>query len=196
MMPIEPRVPRRHKFAAAFMTLLLGVMLVVTLPGCRTSAGAAALAGPAATNVLQEDPRSSEQGASGPESAGSEQPEAEPASSSPEPTIENDYDVETLLQSVVMLEEQLLSVDYFGQYLWGDWIFEDYLERMFRLDPGAYEHGEGSLLTVQEPQMLSGAIHRAVISRDEEGAEWWQMRQKSGEAELFCEVEVSALDER
>jgi hypothetical protein len=123
---------------------------------------------------------------------------AGPAAQPPEQSlaITQEYDLESLLQPLVQLNLLRESADYFGQFVWDDdWIFPDYLFKIFWLDSGPYREGQGTTLVSRTPQgEIDHRLSRALVEVLPDGSRWWQVSQEVGGQELFYEVLVSPLD--
>ena len=127
-------------------------------------------------------------------------PAAEPAGQA-EPAeqsfaITEEYDLKSLLQPLIQLSLFRESADYFGQFVWDDdWIFPDYLFKVFWLDYGPYREGQGTILASWTPQgELDHRLSRSLVEVLPDGSRWWQVSQEVRGQELFYEVLVSALD--
>ncbi len=89
------------------------------------------------------------------------------------------------------LEQILMSIDYFNQFLWGDTIFEDYLYRIFRLDKGTFTPGSGVTVDVA----YGGGtitIEQALLGTEEDSS-WWSLHISGSDTDIYCEVLVHSL---
>ncbi len=89
-----------------------------------------------------------------------------------------------------------MSMDYFGQFVWdNDYIFPEYLAKMFWIDPGPYEQGQGTLL---EAGMKSGEglfrLRRVLVETTSDGGRWWVVEMETEFDRLYFEVLVSSIN--
>ncbi len=103
----------------------------------------------------------------------------------PRPTVPED------VVPAFRLEKILMSIDYFGQFLWGDTIFEDYLYQIFRLNQGAFTGGTGvTVEVVYGGETIS--IEQALLGSEGE-SDWWSLHISGAETDIYCEVLVHSL---
>jgi hypothetical protein len=109
--------------------------------------------------------------------------------------IAGEYDLDSLLLPAIQMNLFGESGDYFGQFVReGDWIFPDYLFRIFRLDSGPYRQGQGTTLSSRNPEgELDYRLSRALVEDLPDGSRWWQVSQELGGQQLLYEVHMSAL---
>ncbi len=91
--------------------------------------------------------------------------------------IRSEYDLSTLRRAVLSYQQLVMSYDYFGQFLWGDGIFADYLYRIFASEPAPYAVGQGTVLTVRREGQQFLRLERALVEVKPDGSRWWQVRQ-------------------
>jgi hypothetical protein len=109
--------------------------------------------------------------------------------------IERSYSMESLLLHVLQHNNLALSFDYFPQFLSnGDFVFPEYLHRIFGSEHSPFRPGQGVVVTAgYEGDELELIIERALLSRDAEGNEWWQVKQTYFGESIMYEVLVSRL---
>jgi len=106
--------------------------------------------------------------------------------------IQRHYDLESLLISILQYNNLALSFDYFPQFAWnGDFVFPEYLHKIFRVENSPFRPGEGTVLIAgYEGFETELRIERALLRR-EIGSEWWQVRQTYFDDTIHYEVFVS-----
>ena len=103
--------------------------------------------------------------------------------------IKNNYSELTLKRSLVQFHEILRSYDYFNQFIWGDYIFEDYLTTINGLDSVFFQKGEGSEVSVYDDiGNVTERIRRCVIDSENDGGIWWQVEHEKGDDTVFYEL--------
>ena len=131
-----------------------------------------------------------------PVSSEKEQPQKVSVSKSEYLKINTPYTLESLLVPVIQMNDFMMSLDYFGQFLeYNDYIFPDYLFQILGMETTTYQPGEGTVLYGKpENGSLSFAYEKALLSRDDSGNSWWQMRIEFNGRELFLEVLSNKYD--
>lgn len=106
--------------------------------------------------------------------------------------IQRHYELESLLISILQYNNLALSFDYFPQFAWnGDFVFPEYLHKIFRVENSPFRPGEGTVLIAgYEGFETELSIERALLGR-EMGSEWWQVRQTYFDDTIYYEVFVS-----
>ncbi|MCK5197310.1 MAG: hypothetical protein KAR21_03110 [Spirochaetales bacterium] len=125
-----------------------------------------------------------------------EQPQKVSAEKSEYLTINTPYTLESLLIPVIQMNDFMMCLDYFDQFLeYNDYIFPDYLFRILGMETTNYHVGEGTVLySSPENGSLSFAYDKALLSRDDSGNSWWQFRIGFNGRELFFEVLSNKYD--
>ncbi len=125
-----------------------------------------------------------------------ESPQKISASKSDYLTINTPYTLESLLVPVIQMNDFMMSIDYFDQFLeYNDYIFPDYLFRILGMETTKYIPGEGTVFYGKpENGSLSFAYEKALLSRDDSGNSWWQFRIELNGNELFLEVLSNKYD--
>ena len=105
-------------------------------------------------------------------------------------SITTPYTLESLLVPVVQMNDFMMSLDYFDQFLeYNDYIFPDYLFRIIGMETTDYSVGEGTVLySKEENGSYPFRFEKALLSRDESGNSWWQFSIEFNGYELFLEV--------
>jgi len=131
-----------------------------------------------------------------PVSIGKEQPQKVSVSKSEYLIINTPYTLESLLVPVIQMNDVMMSLDYFDQFLeYNDYIFPDYLFQILGMETTNYQPGEGTVLYGKpENGSLSFAYEKALLSRDDSGNSWWQFRIELNGSELFLEVFSNKYD--
>jgi len=111
-------------------------------------------------------------------------------------SITTSYTLESLLVPIVQMNDFMMSLDYFDQFLdYNDYIFPDYLFRILGMESDDYSIGKGTVL-YGKPE--GGSSHfgfeKALLSKDESGNSWWQFRIDFNGSELFLEVLSNEYD--
>lgn len=111
-------------------------------------------------------------------------------------TINTPYTLESLLIPVIQMNDFMMSLDYFDQFLeYNDYIFPDYLFGILGMETTDYEPGKGTVLYGKpENGSLSFAYEKALLSRDDSGNSWWQLSIEFNGRELFLEVFSNKYD--
>lgn len=131
-----------------------------------------------------------------PVSSEKEQPQKVSVSKSEYLKISTPYTLESLLVPVIQMNDFKMSLDYFDQFLeYNDYIFPDYLFQILGMENTTYQPGEGTVLYGKPGNgSLSFTYEKALLSRDDSGNSWWQMRIEFNGRELFLEVLSNKYD--
>ena len=111
-------------------------------------------------------------------------------------TINSPYTLESLLVPVIQMNNFIMSVDYFDQFLeYNDYIFPDYLFQILGMETTNYQPGKGTVLYGNpENGSFPFAYEKALLSRDDSGNSWWQLSIELNGRELFLEVYSNKYD--
>jgi hypothetical protein len=117
----------------------------------------------------------------------------ETAAKVPARKIQRPYDLKSLLTPVVQFNYFSMSFDYFNQFVWdNDYIFPDYLFRIFKNEFSNYKQGQGTTLTATNREgRVSSTLNRALLKINEDGSKWWQVAYTLEESSIFYEVLVT-----
>ena len=102
--------------------------------------------------------------------------------------ITSSYTLNSLLLPVIQLNNFMLSMDYFNQFLNdNDYIFPDYLFTILALEKGSYQPGIGSVLkSVSDiPDFL---FEKAFLLATDDGNKWWRYHITAQGNDLLVEV--------
>lgn len=111
-------------------------------------------------------------------------------------TINSSYTLESLLVPVIQMNNFMMSIDYFDQFIeYNDYIFPDYLFQILGMETTSYKPGEGSVL-YGKPENGSPpfTFEKALLSRDDLGNSWWQLNIEYKGKDLFIEVYSNQYD--
>jgi len=117
----------------------------------------------------------------------------ETAAEAPAREIQIPYDLKSLLIPVVQFKYFSMSFDYFNQFVWDDdYIFPDYLFRIFKNEFSNYKQGQGTTLTAANREgTVSSILNKALLKINEDGSKWWQVAYTLEESPIFYEVLVT-----
>lgn len=117
----------------------------------------------------------------------------ETAAKVPAMEIQTPYTLKSLLTPVVQFNYFNMSFDYFNQFVWDDdYIFPDYLFRIFKNEFSNYEQGQGTTLTAaNKAGTVSSILNKALLRINEDGSKLWQVAYTLEESSIFYEVLVA-----
>jgi hypothetical protein len=106
--------------------------------------------------------------------------------------IENSYDLESLLLPVLRYNNLVLSFDFYPQFvLEGDFVFPEYMHRVFGAERSPYRSGEGIILVAGYEDMgIDLRLEQSLLGMDE-GGSWWRIDQTYLDQRIRYEVLVS-----
>ncbi len=166
LLPLKPYVVRERSVQKTKFIIAAAIFLILLLSGC------------AGLNTLLSADKAT---------AG------ETAAKVPARKIQTPYDLKSLLTPVVQFSFFSMSFDYFNQFVWdNDYIFPDYLFRIFKNEFSNYKQGQGTTLTATNREgTVSSILNRALLKINEDGSKWWQVAYTIEESSIFYEVLVS-----
>ncbi|MCK5674928.1 MAG: hypothetical protein KAH95_16225, partial [Spirochaetales bacterium] len=108
--------------------------------------------------------------------------------------ITSPYTLESLLLPVLQMNNFMMSMDYFDQFLdYNDYIFPDYLFTLLAMETDSYQPGYGTVLKGDSGLDLPAYMfEKAFLSKTEDGNSWWRFHMQSSGDDLFLEILVNS----